>query len=235
MLGSLGRRKTSLEERLGHKFKDLGLLELALTHRSWANEQGLEVNYERLEFLGDAVLGLVTAEWLYRTHPGLPEGDLSKKKATLVSEPALARHARKLGLGELLRVGVGEERSGGRDKDSLLSDALEAIFGALYLDGGFEAAHRIVEELVAESHEVRAEVLPVDAKTRLQEVTQAQGLDLPEYELIAQDGPDHDKVFTFACRVAGRVVGEGSGRSKKVAQQIAAAEALAALAARSEG
>lgn len=225
----LRRRPTPFEERLGYRFRDEELLTLAVTHRSWANEQGTDEHYERLEFLGDAVLGLVAGQWLFRTLPHLPEGELSKKKAVLVSKPALAAHARRLGLGELLRLGVGEERSGGRKKASLLADSLEAVFGAVYLDGGFDAARDVVREFVAHAHETREQELPVDAKTRLQELTQARGLDLPEYRLVAEEGPDHEKEFQVECRVDGDVVGAGAGRSKKLAEQRAATAALDAL------
>src|SRR3954462_6238325 len=140
-----GRRPaTPLEERLGYRFKRLDLLSLALTHRSWANEQGVPENYERLEFLGDSVLGLISAEWLYLRHPELPEGELSKLKAQIVSRPALARNAEEIGLGAVLRIGGGGGGSGGRTKASLLADSMEAVFGALFLDGGLEAARRII-------------------------------------------------------------------------------------------
>lgn len=223
------RRPTPFEERLGYCFRTEELLNRAVTHRSWANEQGTEEHYERLEFLGDAILGLVAAEWLFGEWPDLPEGDLSKKKAVLVSKPALAAHARRLGLGELLHLGVGEERSGGRKKSSLLADSLEAVFGAVYLDGGFEAARSVIQEFVTHAHETREKELPVDAKTRLQELTQARGRDLPEYRLVAEEGPDHEKSFRIECRVAGDLVGTGSGSSKKLAEQRAATAALETL------
>jgi len=225
----LRRSVTPLEERLGHRFRDRELLVLALTHRSWANEQSREEHYERLEFLGDAVLGLITGEWLYREHPELPEGQLSKRKAVLVSRPALARHARRLELGDELRLGVGEERSGGRDKSSLLADSLEALFGAVFLDGGLAAAREVIRPLLQRTEDERDHRRHQDAKTRLQELTQARGWDLPEYELVAEMGPDHDKTFTVDCRVIGERRGRGEGRSKKLAEQAAAAAALAAL------
>lgn len=229
----LGRRRaTPLEEHLGHRFRDPDLLDLAFAHRSWANEQGREESYERLEFLGDAVLGLVTAEWLYERYPELPEGDLSRRKAVLVSQPMLARHAESLGLGDLLRLGVGEERSGGRRKASLLADALEAVFGAVYVDAGMEPARRAIRRFLEEAAAERDRHLHVDAKTRLQELTQAHGWDLPEYLLVEAAGPDHRKLFTIECRVAGESVGRGEGTSKKLAEQRAAAAALKLLAER---
>jgi ribonuclease III len=222
-----GRRPLSpLEKRLGHRFKRTDLLQLALTHRSYANEQGVPEHYERLEFLGDAVLGLVTAQWLYERHPELPEGELSKIKAQLVSRTSLARHAERLELGGELKIGVGEDRSGGRAKPSLLADSMEALFGAVYLDGGLEGARAAITPMLEENGEERAQLLGSDAKTQLQEVTQAQGLDLPVYRLAGQAGPDHSKIFTVECWVGGELAGRGEGGSKKMAEQKAAAEAL---------
>lgn len=225
-----GRRPaTSLEKKLGHRFKRADLLDLALTHRSWANEQGIPEHYERLEFLGDAVLGMVTAEWLYQNHPELPEGELSKRKAQLVSRPALAHHAEKIDLGPTLRIGVGEDRSGGRTKASLLADSMEAVFGAVYLDGGLEAAREVILPMLQEAGEEPAQLLAADTKTHLQELTQALGWDLPEYRLAGATGPDHSKLFAVECRVGGEVAGRGEGPSKKIAEQKAAAEALARI------
>lgn len=229
-----GRRApTDLEKRLGHRFKRLDLLELALTHRSWANEKGEPEHYERLEFLGDAVLGLVAAEWLYLRHPELPEGELSKLKAQLVSRNALAHHAlARLGVGESLKLGVGEERSGGRAKASLLADSMEAIFGAVFLDAGLDAAKTVILRMLEEQGEERGQrqLLATDAKTRFQETIQALGGDLPEYRLVDSSGPDHNKVFTVEAWVGGEPLGRGEGPSKKIAEQKAAADALAQLA-----
>jgi ribonuclease-3 len=226
-----GRRQlTPLEQRLGFRFRRPELVDLAITHRSHAHESDRGGHYERLEFLGDAVLGLVAAEWLYRRHPELPEGDLSKRKSFLVSRPVLADYARTLGLGEVLRLGVGEERSGGRAKDSLLADSLEAVFGAVFLDGGFEAVRKVVHGLL-EAAERPAEQRHFDAKTRLQEVAQGRGWELPVYRLVEERGPDHEKVFIVECLLEGRPAGRGDGRSKKLAEQGAAAAALEALAA----
>jgi ribonuclease-3 len=223
------RRATGLEKRLGHRFRRPDLLAAALTHRSWAHEQGSGEHYERLEFLGDAVLGLVAAEWLFARHPELPEGELSKRKGHLVSRPVLARHAQELGLGEELRLGVGEERSGGRRKASLLADVWEAVLGAVYLDGGLEAAEKLVHP-VLEDASMRRSGAAADAKTRLQELLQARGMPLPAYDLLETAGPDHAKRFTVECRVGGEAYGRGDGRSKKIAEQAAAASALEALA-----
>jgi ribonuclease III len=224
-----GRRDlTPLEKRLGYRFKRPDLLDLALTHRSWANEQGIPEHYERLEYLGDSVLGLVTAEWLYKEHPELPEGELSKLKAQLVSRETLAQYARELDLGTVLKIGVGEDRSGGRTKSSLLCDSLEGVFGALYLDGGLEAARKAILPMLKGSFEV-VERTVTDAKTQLQEVSQALGWDLPEYRLAGSSGPDHDKTFVVECWLAGALAGQGEGPSKKIAEQRAAADALSKL------
>lgn len=225
---AFGRRPaTSLEKRLGHRFKRLDLLNLARTHRSFANEQGVPEHYERLEFLGDAVLGLVTADWLYEHHPELPEGELSKLKAQLVSRTSLARFAQRLELGPELRIGVGEERSGGRTKTSLLADSMEAVFGAVYLDAGIDAARTVIHPMLEEGgEEGRGKLLASDTKTHLQEVTQALGWSLPDYRLVASVGPDHSKIFTVECWLDGQCAGRGEGPSKKVAEQKAAKDAL---------
>jgi ribonuclease III len=225
-----GRRPPiPLEKNLGYRFKRSDLLELALTHRSYANEQGVPEHYERLEFLGDAVLGLVAAEWLYIQHPELPEGDLSKLKAQLVSRSTLAKHAEEMGLGPELRIGVGEDRSGGRAKASLLADSMEAIFGAIYLDGGLEAARPAILSMMRGAGTERTQQRVTDAKTQLQEVVQALGWDLPEYRLVGSSGPDHNKIFTVECWLDGELAGQGEGPSKKMAEQHAAADALARL------
>jgi ribonuclease III len=223
------RAKSELENALGYRFRDRELLELALTHRSHANERGLPEHNERLELLGDSVLGLVVADWLFHTHPELPEGELSKRKSYLVSAPALAGFASGLGVGRALRLGVGEERSGGREKPSLLADTLEALLGAVYLDGGIEPVRRIVAPLLEHVVELRPAALDADAKTRLQEELQGRGWPLPEYLLVAAAGPDHDKHFTVECRVRDRAAGRGEGSTKKLAEQRAAAEALEAI------
>jgi ribonuclease III len=227
---AFGRRNpTPLERRLGYRFKRLDLLDLALTHRSWANEQSLPEHYERLEFLGDSVLGLVAAQWLYENHPELPEGELSKLKAQIVNRDALVRHAQALDLGAALRIGVGEERSGGRTKPSLLADSMEAVFGALYLDGGLEAARKAILPMLEGAYGQKAGEPVVDPKTQLQEVAQALGWDLPEYRLTGASGPDHSKTFVVECWLKGELAGRGEGPNKKLAEQRAAADALERL------
>ncbi len=220
------RRATPFEQRLGHRFRRPELLAHALTHRSFAKERASEEHYERLEFLGDAVLKLVTAEWLYERHPEQREGALSKQLAHLVSATALAPYASSLDLGGELRLGVGEERSGGRGKRSLLADSLEAVFGAVYLDGGLEAARLVIRRMLEATAGEGTDV-PADAKTALQELAQGRALDLPVYRLVAATGPDHSKRFSVECWLAGELVGRGEGASKKLAEQRAAADALA--------
>ncbi len=216
-----------LERRLGYRLRSRGLLQLALTHPSFANEQGLAGDYERLEFLGDSVLGLAAAEWLFSSYPEVAEGEMSELKAYLVSGPTLAQWARTLELGAALRLGVGEDRSGGRSKASLLADVFEAVLGALFLDRGWNAARAFVVPMFKEALERRPALHLGDAKTRLQEAAQARGQSLPEYRLVREEGPDHDKRFTVECWFDGAALSEGRGRSKKLAEQRAAATALA--------
>jgi ribonuclease-3 len=214
------------EQRLGHAFDDRAKLEAAWVHRSAANERKLAGNYERLEFLGDAVLGLIAAAWLYRKHPDLPEGELSRRKAALVSAGALARYARELALGTHLVLGQGEERSGGRDKASLLADSLEAVIAAVYLDGGMRAAKQVVEKFLRASS-ASVDFAAADAKSDLQERIQAGGRSAPVYRVSEESGPDHAKRFAVEVLIDGRVAGRGTGRSKKAAELDAARQALA--------
>ncbi len=222
-----------LEASLGYTFEDKELLKLAVTHRSFSNERGLDGNYERLEFLGDSVFGLITARWLYDRQPALPEGELAKLKSHLVSAFVLGAHAQAIQLGKVIRLGVGEDRSGGRRKTSILADAMEAIFGAVYLDGGIPAARQVIVPIVLEAYE-SFEASHSDAKTKLQELAQGLRLGLPDYVLTGATGPDHDKLFSIECRIGGDVFGEGQGKSKKTAEQVAARAALIRLAAASE-
>jgi len=203
------------------------LLEQALTHSSFANERGLEQDNERLEFLGDSVLGLVVADRLFRGDPSAPEGVLSRTRSHVVSAEALARRARELDLGSALRLGHGEDHSGGREKPSLLADALEAVIGAVFVDGGLGAARELVEPWIeAEAAETMD---AMDAKSDLQESLQSQGLEPPFYRHVGRDGPDHAPVFHVECWIAGRTVAAASGHSKKEAERRAAARALAAI------
>lgn len=221
----------ALEERLGYRFENRALLKQALTHTSYANEEGLREHNQRLEFLGDSVLGLIAADRLYRSRPAAPEGELSLVKSHVVNDEALARCARRLDLGSGLRLGRGEERSGGRAKQSLLACALEAVIGAVYLDGGLRAARRLVEPWI--DPEAAEAMDALDAKSDLQESLQGRGLEPPSYRHVGRDGPDHDPVFHVECWVGGRAVAAASGRSKKEAERRAAARALAGMEDRS--
>ena len=233
---SQGEAFAGLEARIGHRFLDRTLLEHALTHRSRAHEDvtGGVVDNESLEFLGDAVVGLVIAEALYREHPDLDEGAKSKIRASLVSAGRLARLGEALGLGEHLLLGRGEEKTGGRRKTALLADACEAIVAAIYLDAGLEAAAQFVRRELwspfraAGSAAVAASAF--DFKSALQERLQARGLGLPEYRVAAERGPEHDKVFEVEVRVNGDLAATATGRSKKDAEQQAAQRALQAFA-----
>lgn len=218
-----------IEAALGYEFRDAELLRIALTHRSYSNERGEKDNYERLEFLGDSVLGLVAARWLYDRHPDQPEGRLAQWKSFLVSAPALARFAESIGVGQEVRLGVGEARSGGSAKSSILADAVEAIFGAIYLDGGLRAASAIIERFLGEALEKRSRFSRADAKTRLQELAQSRGWGLPDYRVAAESGPDHRKRFRVECSVEGELMSAADGSSKKAAEQAAAAAALERL------
>ena len=208
-----------------------GMLDRTLTHRSYAYENGGLPTNERLEFLGDSVLGLVVTEALFRTHPDLAEGQLAKLRAAVVNARALADVARQLGLGEFLFLGRGEEATGGRDKSSILADTVEAVIGGVYLDRGLSEAsdliHRLFDPLIEEASGLGA---GLDWKTSLQELTAASGLGVPEY-FVAESGPDHEKSFTARVRVADEFYGNGIGRSKKEAEQQAASSAYEAIGA----
>jgi ribonuclease III len=218
----------ALETRLGYRFKDLSLLDRALTHTSWANESlsGAAGHNEPLEFLGDAVLGLIVADMLHRREPDGDEGTKSKARAHLVAAASLARRAADLGIPALLLLGRGEEKTGGRKKAALWADSYEALVAALYLDGGFEAAHRFVRDEFGYDLEATAGLAIRDHKSALQEALQARGEPLPEYVVLAEEGPSHRRRFRVACVVHGTTVAEGEGYSKKEAQQEAARKAL---------
>ena len=212
-------------------FDDLGLLDRALTHRSWAFENGSVEPNERLEFLGDSVLALVVTDEIFHAHPEEQEGRLAKVRSAAVKTGSLARVARELGLGRFVKLGRGEATSGGRDKDSILADTLEAVIGAVYLDRGFATAYDLVERLFAVRLADLAEMeAALDYKTSLQELCAATFEQLPSY-LIEDEGPDHAKTFTAVVSVNGRELGRGEGRSKKQAEQRAAREAFRSLRA----
>lgn len=226
----------ALEERLGYTFRDEHLCQSALTHKSWINEAhetAKRPHNERLEFLGDAVLALAVSDLLMSHFPDHPEGDLSKARAALVNESGLARVAVGLALGQWIFLGRGEEQAGGRQKKSILSDALEALIGAVYLDGGFTAAREVAERLFRPALADAEVAAGRDFKSRLQEVSQAQLQIAPTYTVVSQQGPDHDKTFEVAIHLGAIEYGRARGKSKKEAQQAAAAQALEALQAQS--
>jgi len=214
-----------LEMRLGYSFRDTGLLENALTHSSYTNEHKLTRDdcNERLEFLGDAVLELGSSEFLFE-HYDKQEGDMTKLRASLVCEPTLADAARQLALGDHLRLGKGEDATGGRFRDSILSDALEAVIGAIYLDGGFTNAKEFIDRFIM--NDIEHKKLFYDSKTILQELVQGLSLGEITYELLSSEGPDHCRTFNSEVRIGGIPMGTGSGHTKKLAEQHAAYEAI---------
>ena len=222
---------TELEKRLGHVFHDRALLDTALTHSSYANEnrsQGIVCN-ERLEFLGDSVLGVTVADFLYRRYADMPEGRMTRLRSELVCEQSLYQVALKLELGRFLRLGRGEEHNGGRARASILSDAVEALIAALYLDGGMSAASEFIHRsLLSELGNEEPEYF-TDYKTALQELIQRESGRVLSYELVDEQGPDHDKTFTVRVLLNGEPIGRGRGRTKKEAEQSAAHNALEEL------
>lgn len=220
---------TLLEERLGYRFRDVTILELALTHPSLTRQvEGVALNNQRLEFLGDAVLGACIGDMLYRHFPAEPEGALSRRYSALVSGRTLTEIAQELGLHQAMRLSLSEEESGGRAVASNLEDACEALLGALYLDGGFDAAYAFVERHFHARLSQTPEA-PKDAKTALQEWAQGNGLPLPEYRVVGQAGPAHAPHFTIEVAVRGLEPGRGEAASKKKAEQLAAEQLLARM------
>ena len=219
-----------LENAIGYRFQNLTLLQNALAHSSYANERwhdSLKSN-ERLEFLGDSVLGMVVAEYLYRNFPDRPEGELTRMRADMVCETSLAAIADKIGLGNHLLLGHGEERFGGRNRASILADAVESVIAACFLDGGMAAARRFIEQFVLVDVPAR-KLHNSDYKTALQELVQQKKNQVLAYNLVGESGPDHDKQFCVEVVLNGQVIGAGSGSSKKRAEQAAAQRALEAL------
>lgn len=223
-----------LEQRLGHPFSDARLCETALTHKSWVNEapRSGRGHNERLEFLGDAVVTLAVSDLLMKRFPNASEGDLSKTRAVVVSETGLARVAEQLDLGEWIFLGRGEEQAGGRSRPSILANALEALLGAVFLDAGFAVGRTVVEHLFGTALAGAEDGLQRDFKSRLQERAQALLQQAPRYAVIGQDGPDHDKTFRVSISLGGEELGQASGKSKKEAEQNAAALALEKLEGR---
>lgn len=223
------RELKELEKRIGYHFQNPELLEKALRHSSYANEHKMnriECN-ERLEFLGDAVLELVSSEHLFAQFPQMPEGELTRLRASLVCEPTLAFCAREIELGSFLRLGKGEEMTGGRHRDSVTSDALESVIGAVYLDGGFANAKEFIARFVL--NDLENKKLFYDSKTILQEIVQRDFNEPLSYELLAEEGPDHDKKFRMQAKIGEKAYGVGVGHTKKGAQQLAAYETILLL------
>lgn len=217
----------SLEEKIGYKFNNINLLKNALTHSSFANEvrNGYTSN-ERLEFLGDSVLSVIVSDYIYKQFPDMPEGELTRMRAALVCEKTLCEFSREIGMGEFLLLGKGEDRCGGRDRDSILADAFEAVLAAIYLDGGMEAARCHVMRFVLRelAHEESDAVK--DYKTALQQIVQRNPEENVNYILTGETGPDHDKRFTVEVHLNSNVIGTGCGKNKKQAEQMAAKQAL---------
>ena len=219
-----------LETAIGYRFQNIALLQNALTHSSYANERWHNslLSNERLEFLGDSVLGMLVAEYLYHNFPDRPEGELTRMRADMVCEKTLAAAANRIGIGEHLLLGHGEDRLGGRNRESILADAMESVIAACFLDGGIKAALKVVQKFILVEVPV-TKLHNVDYKTALQELVQQKKNQVLTYTLVGQSGPDHDKQFDVEVALNGNVVGKGSGRSKKRAEQDAARTAIEKL------
>ncbi len=220
---------SKFEEKIGYVFKDKDLLIQAFTHSSFVNEQRInkKPDYERLEFLGDAVLEMVSSEFLYKTYPDKKEGEMSKMRASLVCEGALAYDAAELDIKSYIQLGKGEEATGGRHKESIIADIMEAVIGALFLDGGIEQSKRFIDAYILSNEE--AVLMFVDSKSLLQEFTQGENLGEVRYEICGETGPEHDKIFEVRVFVGDENLGEGTGKTKKAAEQQAAYKALLVL------
>lgn len=218
-----------LEEKISYHFQDKHLLAQALTHSSYANEHRLDHNHcnERLEFLGDAVLEIVTSDFLYHKYTEKPEGDLTKIRASIVCEPTLAYCAEAINLGSYLFLGKGEDATGGRNRNSVVSDAMEAVIGAIYLDGGFASAKEFVHRFIMT--DIEHKKLFYDSKTILQEMVQSQGEEALVYELLGEKGPDHNKTFEVRALIGTEEIGRGTGRTKKAAEAMAAYKGILKL------
>lgn len=218
-----------LEAVIGYEFKNQRLLAHALTHSSYANEKHWDKTKcnERLEFLGDAVLELLSSDFLFKNYPTMPEGEMTKLRASLVCEPTLAFCAEDISLGDYLLLGKGEDQTGGRKRPSVVSDAMEAMIGAIYLDGGLANAKEFVHRFIL--NDIEHKQLFYDSKTILQEIVQAEYKDSLSYELLKEDGPDHNKTFEVCVKIGGRIIGRGTGRTKKAAEQVAAYHGICEL------
>lgn len=220
---------SKFEQIIGYTFRDKALITQAFTHSSFVNEQKINKHpdYERLEFLGDAVLEMISSAFLYRSFPDKKEGEMSKMRASLVCEPALAYDADALDLRSYIQLGKGEEATGGRNKESIIADVMEAVIGALYLDGGIQESKRFIDTYVLSN--IDAVQMFVDSKSLLQEMAQGENLGDIKYEICGESGPEHDKIFEVRVFVGEKKLGEGAGKTKKAAEQKAAYQALVAL------
>ena len=220
---------SELMDKINYQFKDINLLKNALTHSSYANEKTIKKykDNERLEFLGDAVLELTSSDYIYKNYSNMNEGQMTRLRASIVCEPTLAICARAIGIDNFIMLGKGEELTGGRKRDSIVSDACEAVIGAIYLDGGFANAKEFVLNFIL--NDIEHKQLFYDSKTILQEIVQENGTQPVEYILTKEEGPDHNKNFTVEARVNGKVMGQGSGHTKKAAEQAAAYQAIRVL------
>lgn len=229
------KKQLEFQEVIGYEFKQAGLLQQALTHSSYANEKRMKKHSdnERLEFLGDAVLEIISSEYLYQHFPDLPEGELTKMRASLVCEPTLAYCTKELHLGDYLLLGRGEDHTGGRNRSSILSDALEAVIGAIYLDGGFASAKEFIMRFILT--DIAHKQLFFDSKTILQETVQGRNLGAMSYKLTGESGPDHDKVFQVELWIGDSRTSTGEGHTKKAAEQEAAYKALVQLNSVADG
>ena len=230
----MNRNLQELERTICYQFKEHGLFVQALTHSSYANEHRWNHSRcnERLEFLGDAVLEIVTSDFLYHKYEDLPEGDLTKIRASIVCEPTLAYCAGDISLGEYLLLGKGEEATGGRSRNSVVSDAMEALIGAIYLDGGFANAKEFIHRFIL--NDIEHKQLFYDSKTILQEMVQSRSSEGLSYEILREEGPDHNKCFEVCARIGGAEIGRGTGRTKKAAEQVAAYNGILKLKAEEE-
>ncbi len=233
-VNTMNRNLQELERTICYQFKEHGLFVQALTHSSYANEHRWNHSRcnERLEFLGDAVLEIVTSDFLYHKYEDLPEGDLTKIRASIVCEPTLAYCAGDISLGEYLLLGKGEEATGGRSRNSVVSDAMEALIGAIYLDGGFANAKEFIHRFIL--NDIEHKQLFYDSKTILQEMVQSRSSEGLSYEILREEGPDHNKSFEICARIGGAEIGRGTGRTKKAAEQVAAYNGILKLKAEEE-
>ncbi|MGA2090115.1 MAG: ribonuclease III [Endomicrobiales bacterium] len=216
---------TKLQKIVGYRYKKKTHLDIALTHKSYAAETGATEFNERMEFLGDSILSAVVADFLYRKHPDRDEGRLSQLKSQIVSKESLAKWAKTIGLGDFMLMSVGEEANGGRERDSLMADTLEAVIASMYLDGGFEPAQKFINKYLSK----QKRIIVNDPKSKLQEVVQSKHQTLPDYRVLGESGPDHEKVFKIGVYLHKKLLGTGEGRCKKDAQQAAARKALRTL------